>query len=126
MAGPRGWGPSGPGRFGLGRRAVLAGMGASLALPRGGWAEATAPRAAGELTVRVLCDGERTLPLATLYADVPRADLDAAHAAAAQGAAPDDLPTPAAAPSRRPTGKTACRPGETGEHMAIGSGDARA
>jgi len=76
------------------RRAVLAGMGASLALPGRGWAQAGAPLTLGGITVRVFSDGERTLPLATLFADVPRADLDAAYAAAGQGAAPDELPTP--------------------------------
>ena len=77
-----------------GRRAVLAGLGCALALPRTGWAMAGAPLVMGDVTVRVFSDGARTLPLTTLYADVPRADLDAAYAAAGHGAAPDDLPTP--------------------------------
>lgn len=79
------------------RRALLAGaagFGAALALPGRGWALAGPAVAVGALTVRVFSDGDRTLPLATLYADVARADLDAAYATAGQGAAPDDLPTP--------------------------------
>lgn len=76
------------------RRSLLAGAGAALLLPARGWALAGPPVTLGGATVRVFSDGDRTLPLATLYAGIARSELDAAYAAAGLGAAPDELPTP--------------------------------
>jgi glyoxylase-like metal-dependent hydrolase (beta-lactamase superfamily II) len=78
----------------LSRRTLLAGLGAGLALPRRGWSLAGPALTLGDITVRVFSDGDRTLPLATLYAGIARSELDAAYAAAGLGAAPDELPTP--------------------------------
>jgi glyoxylase-like metal-dependent hydrolase (beta-lactamase superfamily II) len=76
------------------RRTLLAGIGATLALPMRGWALAGPPVSIGSATIRVFSDGDRTLPLDTIYAGIARSELDAAYAAAGQGAAPDELPTP--------------------------------
>jgi glyoxylase-like metal-dependent hydrolase (beta-lactamase superfamily II) len=80
------------------RRVLLAGLGATfgagLALPRRGWALAGPPLSFGDITVRVFSDGDRTLPLATLFAGIARSEIDAAYAAAGLGAAPDEVPTP--------------------------------